>query len=108
MRPVSGEARGESKVPQQRVLTIRGFNTDQAQPFGQATGVQHADRNRFAVQQHAVSGQGLEGVRERVTVIQDRSQAGPLEFVLLDDVGFQAATPGNDLPQNAGVAAVRV
>ena len=58
------------------------------------------------MEKFAVTGQRLEGVAECVAVVQDRSHAGSLVFVLLDDIRFQLAAAGDDLPQHGRVSRV--
>ena len=55
-----------------------------------------APGDRFAVQELAVVGGGLDGVADGVAEVEDHAQAGFL-LVLADDLGLDADAGGDDM-----------
>jgi hypothetical protein len=54
------------------------------------------------MQELAVAGQRLEGVAERVAVVEHSAQTGFLAFVLFDHIGLQAAAAADNMCQGIG------
>ena len=76
---------------EQRPLPGHERRIDPAGLLGQPGGTVHADRHRLAVQERAVAAQGLQGVGERVPVVEHRPRTGLLALVAADHVGLQPA-----------------
>jgi RNA polymerase sigma factor (sigma-70 family) len=96
--------RRQAEALQQAHLPRRRLPRDQAAALGEPAGADHAGRHRLAVQPQPVAADRLEGVGERVAVVQHRPQPRLLALVLLDDVGLQPARPGDDVPHRLRVA----
>src|SRR5207244_8336058 len=90
-----GVANRKAERVQHPLLPRHRLGAGDAEPPREASLGDDTEGHRLAVGQARVARRGLEGVADRVAVVEDVAQLG-LALVALDDRGLQAARSGDD------------
>jgi len=99
----AGGGFGQAEAADEGLLALEVGVRQQAEFGGDDAGGAHADGDGFAVEVGPVAGDGLDGVADRVAVVQEGAAAG-FAFIFGDDGGLDGDRAGDQVGRGEGRA----
>src|SRR5205823_12889934 len=100
---VEARTGGQAKPVEDRPVPLHSILVEEAGRAGESGGEDQAHRDRLTVEPALVPAVELEGMPERVPVVEDGPAVLEVELVLRDDAGLDPGGPGDQLLEQVRV-----